>query len=286
MTEEEIAALFDRVAQDLDFPGIEAVVSEAERHGRRLRHRHRGLIATGSVLSVGAVIIAVSSTGLVAGLTGTLGFASSATGTSPTPSASPPTAASPSATPSSDPSSSVPATGPERPSPSASTPRGMTMTQILDDLRAMLPPGSSISDVRPSTEGDEAVELDYNDGQGAVDFSFSVEPTSFYQRGPLTCSQSPWSGTTDEGPRPAGALPQSCVMSTLNDGSILQDWVTYADAYGFYGYYVTDQRPDGTVVWVQVGNGIIHTLPQVDRAVPPGSFAEWNALVENPLWHL
>jgi hypothetical protein len=62
--------------------------------------------------------------------------------------------------------------------------------------------------------------------------------------------------------------------------------VPYADAVGFYSYYVTDQRPDGTVVWAQVGNGINHTLPQVDRAIPPGSFAEWNALVESPVWHL
>jgi hypothetical protein len=161
----------------------------------------------------------------------------------------------------------------------------MTTTQIMNDLRALLPATSTISDIRPSTYGDEAVDFDYNDGLGAVDFQFSIEPTSFYDR-PLTCSQSPWSGAPDEGARPAGALPQSCVMTTLPDGSILQDWVTYADAYGFYGYNITDQRPDGTVVWVQVGNGINHTLPQVDRAVPPGSTAEWNALVEDPGWHL
>jgi hypothetical protein len=53
-----------------------------------------------------------------------------------------------------------------------------------------------------------------------------------------------------------------------------------------YFYNITDQRPDGTVVWVQVGNGINHGLPQVDRAVPPGSITEWNALVESPVWHL
>jgi hypothetical protein len=159
----------------------------------------------------------------------------------------------------------------------------MTTTQVMDQLQAMLPAGSTISDIRSGWSG--AVDFDYNDGQGAVDFIFTIEPLSFYQS-PLTCSESPWSGTSDEGPRPAGALPQSCVMITLPDGSILRDWVPYADAYGFYGYEVTDQRPDGTVVSAQVGNGINHTLPQVDRAIPPGSFAEWNALVESPVWHL
>ncbi len=29
-----------------------------------------------------------------------------------------------------------------------------------------------------------------------------------------------------------------------------------------------------------------HTLPQVDRPRPPGSMAEWEAVVENPAWHL
>jgi hypothetical protein len=285
MTEEEIAALFDQVARDLNFPGIEAIVSEAERDGRRLRHRHTALLATGSALAAGAIVVAATATGVVPGLSGTLGFTSSAAGASPAPSGSAAgTVVSPSARPSPAATSSVAAPGPTgAPSPGASATGGMTTTQIMDDLRPILPATSTISDVR--TNGPEWVDFDYNDGQGAVDFMFSIEPTSFYQR-QLTCSQSPWSGTTDEGPRPAAALPQSCVMSTLHDGSIVQDWVTYADAYGLYFYNITDQRPDGTVVWVQVGNGINHGLPQVDRAVPPGSITEWNALVESPVWHL
>lgn len=62
--------------------------------------------------------------------------------------------------------------------------------------------------------------------------------------------------------------------------------MSYADTYGFYGYMIDDQRPDGVSVSIQVGNGINHTLPQVDRAWPPGSMAEWEALAENPAWRL
>jgi hypothetical protein len=100
---------------------------------------------------------------------------------------------------------------------------------------------------------------------------------------PLACPKPLW---TDEGQRPAGALPISCAMRTLPDGSIERDAVMYADAYGFYGYGIYDQRPDGVTVFIQVANGINHTLPQVDRAQPPGSMAKWEAVVENPAWHL
>jgi hypothetical protein len=281
MTEEEIAAIFDRVTQNLYDPRIDAVVERAERDAYRIRRRHRGYAAGGSALAVAAIAVAglaitvlprpSPTPGVPAGLQQGLGHGPR--GHKPTPAAS---ASGATASPS--------ATGNPSPAPSSGgAPGAMTTTQIMDQLQAMLPAGATISDIRADSSGE--VEFDYNDGQGAVDFMFWIEPVSFYQN-PLTCSESPWSGTTDEGPRPAGALPQSCVMNTLPDGSIVQDWVPYADAYGFYGYKVADQRPDGTVVSVQVGNGINHTLPQVDRAIPPGSFTEWNALVESPVWHL
>lgn len=73
---------------------------------------------------------------------------------------------------------------------------------------------------------------------------------------------------------------------TLLAALLERDIVTNADSYGFYGYNIYDQRPDGITVFIQVGNGINHTLPQVDRARPPGSMAEWEAVVENPAWHL
>jgi hypothetical protein len=280
MTEEEIASLFDRVAQDLDVPGIDALVSGAERNGRRLRNRHRAFLAAGSVLVAGAVVVAGTTTGVVPRLTGALGATSPAAGASPAPGPTADTAA-PAPTPSPRPTATTaptPTTG-----PAASNGPPMTTTQIMDDLQAMLPAGSGISDIRSDLP--EWVDFDYNDGKGAVDFMFSIALASSYKN-PLTCSEPPWSGSPDNSPRPAGALPQSCVMRTPADGSLERDWVTYADMGGFYSYSVTDQRPDGTVVWAQVSNGINHTTPAVDRAVPPGSFAEWNALVESPVWHL
>lgn len=283
MTEEEIASLFERVAQDLDFPQIDKLVNGAERRGRRLRQRRRALVATGSVLVAGAVV-ATAATGFVPRLTGGLGTNSAATGASPGPTGAPGTAA-PSPVPSPTATASPTVSPSPTPSPGATSSASLTTTQTMDDLQAMLPGGSAVSDVRGGPGGGQSVEFDYNDGQGAVDFMFAVSPLSSYQA-PFTCSEPPWSGAPDEGTRPAGALPQSCVMLNLPDRSKVQDWVPYADAFGFYSYTVWDIRPDGTVVWVQVGNGINHTTPQVDRAVPPGSFAEWNALVESSVWHL
>jgi len=75
-------------------------------------------------------------------------------------------------------------------------------------------------------------------------------------------------------------------MRNLPDGSVERDAVMYADDFGFYGYDIYDLRPDGVTVFIQAGNGINHTLPHVDRARPPGSMAEWEAVVENPAWHL
>lgn len=268
MTEEEIACIFDQVAQDLDHPRIHAVVAGAERRGVQIRRRHRAYAAAGSVLAVGALAVGGAAITVL-----------------PRPPAAPGTlgGGQPGSRQSSAPTPGNPVTTPNQP-PSAGASTGqMTTTQIMDQLRVMLPVGSTISDVRSDATGN--VEFDYNDGQGAVDFIFFIEPVSFY-RSPLSCSQPRGVRPEDHGPRPPGALPPSCVMRTLPGGGIEQDSVEYADADGFYGYDVTDQRPDGTVIQAQIANGINHTLPQVDRAVPPGSFAEWNALVQSPVWHL
>ncbi|HXB50371.1 MAG TPA: hypothetical protein VNW50_21645 [Streptosporangiaceae bacterium] len=99
----------------------------------------------------------------------------------------------------------------------------------------------------------------------------------------LSCPHPLW---TDEGTRPAGALPISCVIRTPPGGGIERDAVMYADAYGFYGYNIYDQRPDGIEVFIQVGNGYFDPyLPHADRAVPPGSMSLWESVVESPAWH-
>jgi hypothetical protein len=99
----------------------------------------------------------------------------------------------------------------------------------------------------------------------------------------LSCPTPLW---TDEGQRPAGALPISCVVRTPPAGGTERDAVMYADAYGFYGYNIYYQRPDSIEVFIQVGNGYFDPyLPHADRAVPPGSMSLWESVVENPAWH-
>jgi hypothetical protein len=155
----------------------------------------------------------------------------------------------------------------------------MPVAQMLAALKSLLPAGSTLGYVNPYSTKPGNLEVDYNDGGGVVDFQLTVEPTTLFS--PLSCPTPLWQ---DEGPRPAGAPPISCALRTLPDGSLERDAVYYADAYGFYGYSVYVNRPDGITVDVQVGNGILHGLPQVDRARPPGSMAEWEALAENPVW--
>jgi hypothetical protein len=99
----------------------------------------------------------------------------------------------------------------------------------------------------------------------------------------LSCPHPLW---TDEGTRPAGALPISCLVRTPPGGGTERDAVMYSDGYGFYGYNIYDQRPNGIEVFIQVGNGYFDPyLPHVDRAVPPGSMSLWESVVESPAWH-
>jgi hypothetical protein len=286
--EKDMADIFERAVRDLD-PVVHAIVGRAEQGGRRLRTRRRAWMALGSGLAV-AVLAATTLAAVVPlahprGARVTAGALRSQAsikqaGTSH---ASPkPSGRSPHARPSS------PARRPRR-SPAGGSPKvalapgyEMTAGQMLDVLRHLLPAGSTVSNVSPYSSGGGSLEVDYNDGQGAVDLMIDVQPTAMFSQ-PLACPKPLW---TDEGQRPAGALPISCAMRTLPDGSLERDAVMYADAYGFYGYDIYDQRPDGVTVFIQVANGINHTLPQVDRARPPGSMAEWEAVAENPAWHL
>ena len=283
ISEDALADLFERAVLDLD-PAIQAILIGAEQRGRRLRKRRRIWLALGS----GLVVVALAGTALTAGvpLAQPQGaqFAAGATHRHPSTRHAGTSHARP------KPSGHRPAHPPSRGGhPAKSLPMlapgyQMTVGQMLDVLRRLLPAGSTLSNVNPYSAGDGMLEVDYNDGQGAVDLIMTVSPTATYPPdAPLNCPKPLW---TDEGPRPAGALPISCVMRTLPDGSIERDAVMYADGYGFYGYDIYDQRPDGITVFLQVANGINHTLPQVDRPRPPGTLTEWEALVENPAWHL
>lgn len=294
MTEEEIASHFERVARELDVPGIEALVSGAERRGRRLRHRHRVLLAAGNVLAAVTIVVAVT-TGVVPRLTRALGPASAATAGSPI---SAPTAISTSSSSATSRTASASPTTPRASSRTATAkPReAMTATQIMDDLRAMLPATSTISDIQDTsariwkTEA-PGVEFNYNDGQGNADVQFGIYPPDFLQGNVLDCSVP----STNESPRPPGAPPVSCTRKTLSDGSLLINLVTATDSWSFYEYAIDVVRPDGVTISLAVGNGTLHpgqpgsngpVTPAVTRAVPPGSFGEWNAVAESPAWHL
>ena len=280
MTDEQIVELFDKVVRDIN-PPVDGIIRRAELLGRRRRARRRARIAAGNTLAISAVVGA----GLLVGthhapLGPARPLAGAATGhrsASPSPRPRAGHTASPS------PSPSTPATPTPTPTSSPGEPAGPAMTpeQMLVTLRGLLPAGSVLSNVNQLTSGHGNLEVDYNDGRGAVDFTVSVFPPGSIQQ--PTCPDPLW---TDEGPRPAGALPISCVTRALPGGGVERDAVMYADSQGFYGYDIYDKRPDGVTVFIQVGNGIVHTLPQVDRPQPPGSMTEWESVAENPAWHV
>jgi hypothetical protein len=172
----------------------------------------------------------------------------------------------------------------------------MTATQIMAHLRAMLPATSTISDIQDTSApiwGTEApgVEFNYNDGQGNADVQFGIYPPDFLSGNVLDCLVP----STNESTRPHGAPPVSCTRKTLSDGSLLIDLVTATDSWRFYDYAIDVVRPDGVTISLAVGNGTLHPgqpdsngvlTPAITRAVPPGSFGEWNAVAESPVWHL
>jgi hypothetical protein len=275
ISENALADLFEKAVRDLD-PAVNVILLRAEQRGRRRRARRRLGMALGS----GLVVLALAGTAASMPLVHLSAlFPSGAahhklTGKHarthhprprPTRHHSSPTQA-----------------GPPKPAgvlPGLAPGYQTTAEQKLAVLRRLLPAGATMSNLYPSDDGN--LQVDYNDGQGAVDIQLSVDPTATFAR--LYCPTPPWPNET---PRPSGALPVSCRMRTLPDGSIERDVVSSTDAYGWYVFSVYDQRPDGVTVDLEVGNGILNPLPQAGRARPPGTLAEWEAIAENPVWQL
>ena len=278
VTDEELAELLKRATTELE-PPTSRLVSQAEQQGRRLKRKRLAWIAGGNATAVVAI----------AGLATYLQL----------PISPPAPAHSISAGGSRSASDGAPAT----PSPSVTTPperaKPMTRKQMLSALRSLLPAGSVFTHLRAHTTPGN-LEVNYNDGHGEVDIMVDIMPFSEVvtpQQASLTtaagrplptvlalsCPTPLWK---DEGRRPDGALPISCQVRKLPDGSIERDAVMYADEFGFYGYGLYDQRPDGIEVFIQVGNGYFDPyLPHVDRPRPPGSMQLWQQVVESPRWH-
>lgn len=277
MVDDDIAAIFSAVAQDIE-PDTAAVIAEATRQGRIRRARRRLAIAL--TASVCAVAIAVAAT-TAAQLTSRTVHGSA-----------------PAAPGHRHPHAAKPKAHHHRPVvPQAHGP-GMKPSQMLAVLRPMLPAGGAITYVDPSTSRG-GLELNFNDGKGAVDIMLDAEKTFVppnalpgkFTFKSLSCPHPLW---TDEGKRPVGALPMSCVRVRFPGGAVERDAVMYADAAGFYGYDIYYTRPDGITVFIQVGNGTLEGTPHltragwpyVDRATPPGTMALWRSVVESPKWHL
>jgi hypothetical protein len=296
-TDEDLAELFDRAVADLT-PNVSAIVREAERLGRRLRRRIRRWRVAGSALTV----IAVAAAGIGAWLAhpfGTLGghesVSLSTSGLAPVTSQSMNAAAGYHRV-----RASAPASRQQSVAPHAAS-KPMTPRQMLRVLRGMLPAGAVLTKDPTATNGPGSLEVNYNDGHGKVDIMLEITPFDRVltqqqlrtqlgtntKRLPwvlaLSCPTPLW---TDEGQRPVGALPISCTLRTPPGGGVERDAVMYADGYGFYGYDIYDQRPDGVEVFIQVGNGYFDPyLPHVDRATPPGSMSLWESVVDSPAWH-
>jgi hypothetical protein len=251
MTEEEVARLFGRAVGDLEWRGLDGAIMEAQRQGRRLRRRRRVSLAASGALAAGVAGIAVAvATGTLPQLPGATSPAPSAVTPSPTPS----------------PSSSPLTTG----------------AQMVATLRTLLPAGSTISNVRPLSyiAGDAYLELDYNDGHGAVDFNViisSPSPLNVYE----SCSeiqQDEPSGV------PGGTV--SCTMRTLPDGSKETDLLSN-DLQGVYDIDVMVLKPDGTAIELIVSNANLDRGEEtITHPQPPGSFAQWSAVANSPAWNL
>ena len=276
-TDDDLTSLFERAVADLA-PDVNVIVHKAEQLGRRLRRRLRIRRAAGT----GVTVIAVAGVGAGAWLAHPLGslgaYASADAGQagSATPSAS--SVSTPTSQPSASANVTAPSQTPATTPPPASTP--MTRRQMLRTLRSLLPAGAVLTNDPTAANGPGSLEVNYNDGLGKADVMISIGPVD---QTALSCPNPLW---TDEGTRPAGALPISCEMRTPPGGGIERDAVMYADSYGFYGYDIYDQRPDGVVVFIQVANGYFDPyLPHVDRATPPGSMSLWESVVESPAWH-
>ena len=213
-TDQDLAALFERAVADM-MPDVAGMVRRSEQLGRRLRRRARFSRAAGSAMTIVAATTAVS-TALAWPFHS---HPATTTGTS----------------------------GADRGAASARRPAGkhalqhvqqhirqrsapakpMPPRQMLRILRSLLPAGSVLSPVALGTEPG-TLEVTYDDGQGKADVIITIGP---FDQKALSCPNPPW---TDEGTRPAGALPISCLVRTPPGGGVERDAVSYADAYSFY----------------------------------------------------
>jgi hypothetical protein len=110
----------------------------------------------------------------------------------------------------------------------------------------------------------------------------STESTARY-RGLTSCAG--WLGGTNEGPRPASALPPGCTVENMPGGAKALVVVTGTDGSGFYDYEVTLFRTDGVLITVTTSNGLpLGATVDVTRPVPPLTIAQVETIAADPRW--
>lgn len=264
MVDDDIVEIFATVSQGIE-PELGRVIAEATRRGRVRRARRRLAMALTAGVSVVAIAVAAPVAAHLASQTVTGSSSAALSGGRGTHAVKPKARHTRAAVPQ--------AHGP-----------GMLPSQMLAALRTLLPKGE-VTYVAPYYMRGW-LELNFDDGHGAVDIIVAASPT--------TQTQCPSPPLYDEGKRPAGAPPISCTRSVLGNGEILIKEVTDADAASYYDFAVYISRPDGVTVSIDVGNGTLEGTPHlgkqgwpwVDRTVPPGSLASWEKVVASPKWHL
>ncbi len=300
-TDDDLAKLFERAVADL-VPDVPSLVHRAEQLGRRLRHRIRFWQAAGSVLA----IVVVAGAGYTAWSTPLLGTGTQAGRAAPAALSAQAASTGPGHLTGKQALHTFRQRAADRRAAAlsrrAAALKPMTHRQMLRTLRSLLPAGAVLTNDPTAATQPGSLEVNYNDGNGMADIMIDITPFSEVvasDPGPmikqpgtsaslptvlkLSCPDPLW---TDEGARPAGALPISCLVRTPPGGGVERDAVMYADSYGFYGYDIYDQRPDNVEVFIQVGNGYFDPyLPHVDRATPPGSMSLWESVAESPAWH-
>jgi hypothetical protein len=275
MVTDSLTTIFSDVAQQVE-PDLAVMIDEAIRRGRRIKARRRIAIA----LSAGATVLAVV-------VPATLG-SQLARWLSQGPQPASHHGHRPAKL------KHEPKPKPHHPPVAARVPQehgpGMTGTEMLAVLRTLLSAGE-ITYVDP-TQPRGNLEINFDDGNGAVDIQLGVTPTSPSGiSAPTDCPALP---LKDEAKRPAGALPISCRTVTLANGDVIRRGVTVDDFAGYYDIALYMTRPDGVDVSIAVANGTLNGTPHegkqgwpwVDRAVPPGSVDFWQRVILSPKWQL
>ncbi len=189
LTDDEFSDLIQQFSQGLN-PEVGDMVAQGERLGRRLRRRNRAAAAAGSAL---AVVVVAGKHWPPRYITHIRTIARGSRLVSGRPAPGRPGGAGP-----------RPAAGPAPRQAAGHAPGkaagpGMIGCQLMTTLRRLLPPGSVLTHVNPYSTTRGSLEVDYNDGRGAVDLTISVTRTW------TNLAELPASLWANEATRPAGA---------------------------------------------------------------------------------